>query len=83
MCQIFTESKDGFFHWGKVDLAFHEGARRKALQEQFAKKSLRFFEHFDLLRLKIPPPKVHGQNLSEEVFFFGMLKPKLLSHLNE
>eukprot|EP00435_Cladocopium_sp_Y103_P063792 s424_g25.t1 len=31
-------SIDGFFHWGKIDLNFHAGERRKILKEQFAKK---------------------------------------------
>lgn len=62
-----TFKYDGFFHWGKVDLAFHEGARRKALQEQFAKK----FDVKEFARLKgeLDPNNVLGNAITDAVIW--------------
>ena len=38
--EVLHGAQDGFFHWGKVDLSFHEGARRTALSRQLARKPL-------------------------------------------
>ncbi|CAJ1388962.1 unnamed protein product [Effrenium voratum] len=58
----------GFFHWGKVDLAFHEGPRREGLRKALAEK----FDLGEFRRLKqeLDPNNVLG-NAITDVLLWG------------
>eukprot|EP00913_Durusdinium_trenchii_P007774 g7299.t1 len=58
---------DGFFHWGKVDLAFHKGDRRKTLQENIAKKF--DVKEFAGLKKELDPHNVLGNDITDAVLW--------------
>ncbi|CAK9043238.1 unnamed protein product [Durusdinium trenchii] len=62
-----TFKYDGFFHWGKVDLAFHKGDRRKTLQENIAKKF--DVKEFAGLKKELDPHNVLGNDITDAVLW--------------
>jgi len=62
-----TFKYDGFFHWGKVDLKFHESpAGKAALRAQLARKfDLRYFQK---LKEKLDPANVLGNALTDFIY---------------
>merc|ERR1712038_1605080 len=53
----------GTFHWAKVDLDFHKGARLAELKSQYAKRH--DLVEFRKLRNALDPQDLFGNNLTE------------------